>query len=729
MAIINDKGGRKMSIKIFNLKELIIKRSLLVLIFVLIVCNGALATTFTGTVARTGGGFPTSANYLMESYLVTGGDSDTDDVILTDGAAAGLYTESTGYWQLSAGNNFAPDNQGSAGGTFYIRFYDLSGPQSGAAQYPYTGAGPASQSLGTTTLSSSTWPTQRTVTAIPGNQKVLLQWTNVSGEDYRVFRQISAGKYKRIAVTQQSPYSDAGTDITNLTNGTTYGWTVVGNNAGAWGPHSKVIIATPDASAPNITAVAPPSGLVNTNVVITGTNFGASGTVYFLNSSNALVAATQVGAWPATSPGSVTVTIPGTAKAGSNHIYLINSSNKFSDYAFTVTVPGTPTITSCSPARYAGDQNVTMAVVGSQTNFVQGSTTASLSNNTGVHMVGSVAVTDATHATITFSIDAGTAAGSRNIILTTTGLPSGTETATGTSLFVISPTVISSVTPATGMQGSTVSNVVIAGTGTHFTGTPTVTISGTVGEVTASSVVVNSTTQITCNFVISGTAALTARSVTVTTTLPSGSEQATKASAFTVSQTPPTFTSITPAEGQQGATLTGVTIVGANTHFNSGTPTVNLGSDVTVSNIVATDATHLTCTLAIGASAAKGKRDVVVTTGSEDIHGSQVFEVILHKPDEISKAYPNPFDPNNKANPLTIEFSTATGEVVDTYIFDTNGRVIWQNKDTQITPTRTIVWDGMTSYGEIVDNGLYMIRVVRNGKSVAKSKILVIKSK
>jgi len=336
-----------MGIKIFNLKELIIKPSLLVLIFMLIASSGALATNFSGTVTRSDGiNHPTAANYLMESYLVTT-NPDTDDIIMTDGAAAGLYTESSGYWQLNAGgSNFAPDNQGSSGGTFYIRFYDLSGPQSGAAQYTYTGAGPSNQSLGTTTLASSTWPTRRTITAVPGNQQVLIYWTAVAGEDYRVFRQVATGKYKRIATAQQNSYVDTGADITNLTNGSTYGYTVVGNNAGTWGPHSNVVTATPNANAPNITGVSPASPqIAGTDITISGTNFGASGTVYFLDTNNNLVAAPVVGAWGAAS---VKVTIPGTAKTGTNPIILINDSNLFGSYPFTVSGV-TPTITSVTP--------------------------------------------------------------------------------------------------------------------------------------------------------------------------------------------------------------------------------------------------------------------------------------------------------------------------------------------------------------------------------------------
>ncbi len=36
-------------------------------------------------------------------------------------------------------------------------------------------------------------------------------------------------------------------------------------------------------------------------------------------------------------------------------------------------------------------------------------------------------------------------------------------------------------------------------------------------------------------------------------------------------------------------------------------------------------------------------------------------------------------------------------------------------------------WDGQSSYGGTVNNGIYLIMVVDNGNLVAKAKILVIK--
>jgi hypothetical protein len=142
----------------------------------------------------------------------------------------------------------------------------------------------------------------------------------------------------------------------------------------------------------------------------------------------------------------------------------------------------------------------------------------------------------------------------------------------------------------------------------------------------------------------------------------------------------------------------------------------------------------LTCDIIIGASAATGAKDIQVITASipETVTGTGAFTVdddrfFYEKAGGIMMAYPNPFDPNDKANPLTMLFNTATGEAVDIYIFDTNARIIYQSRDHQLLADRKAYWDGETSYGDVVENGLYMIRIVKNGKLVAKGKILVIK--
>jgi hypothetical protein len=558
------------------------------------------------------------------------------------------------------------------------------------------------------------------VIAYKGNGSIVLKWdapATGTPTGYRVYRRPSATES-----VAEMIYDRRGTPATlyfedSATNGAMAAYIVCAYNASGYGPHTDEIVTTADATgAPTITPpLSPTSGNVGSSVTITGSGFGATkGTGFVL--FNGVVAATT--AWSNTS---ITATVPTGATTGP--VCVINSSSRASNLVtFTVTVPGTPIINSCSPARYAGDSNVTMTVVGSSTNFVNGTTVASVSPATGV-TINSTTVTSATQATINVSIAAGAAAGGRNITMTTGG-----ETATGTGMFVITAPSIASVTPATGAQGANLTGVIIVGTGTHFTGTPTVTFSGT--NITVSNVIVTDVTHLTCNVAIAAAATTGARNVTVTT----GGETATRTGGFTVTSGLPTVTGVAPATGP--SPNTGITITGTN--FTNGVVTAVLIGSTPITVYSVSSATSITG-VSIPAGLAAGAYDIRVTnaSGQSAINapadrytvtssgggGGKIYEGA----GGIMMAYPNPFNPNDKANPLKMLFNVTTGEAVDIYIFDTNGRVIYQDRDSQTNADRTVTWNGETSFGEVVENGLYLIRVVKDGKLVAKGKILVIK--
>ena len=723
--------------KLFLIKGVnIIKKALLVAFALIAVAGSAFAVTDKTWIVNAGSGQVAAAGNCRYIAYYKGSDNyiQTED---SWNAVAGYVDSNAGYvlggapakgW-CDTNSTYYPDPDPASTDTYDIWISSIADAQAGhgngtvGASSPFavpTGNGNATPLA----LAAGIYlaePGSAVVAA--GNGRTYLNWSAVTGATgYKVYRGpvslvgSGAGIYQKVADVATLYAEDS-----TLTNGTTYYYIVVAYaTTTKVGVHTNQVAATPtnDATVPSITPpLNPISGVVGSTVIITGTNFGGTqgtGNVYF----NGTAAATaDVTSW---ANGSITVKVPTGATTGS--VYVVNPSNKASNgVAFTVTIPGVPDITSCSPARYAGDTSVTMSVVGTDTNFVNGITTATVNPATGV-TVNSVTVSNTTNAVINVTIASGTTAGSRGITLTTT-----TEVATGEGLFVITAPSFASVTPTSGYQGDTITGVAIVGTGTHFTGTPTVSFSGS--NITASSVVVSDATHLTCTVAIAASAAVGARNVSVTT----GSETVTGTSVFTVNA--PSFTSVTPNSGAQGAALTGVAIVGTGTHF-TGTPTVNFGSNITVSNVAVSDATHLTCNLAISTEATLGARTVEVTTGGETVTGTGVFTVtpvstsgqlIYERAGGIMMAYPNPFNPNDKANPLKMLFNTATGEAVDIYIFDTNARIIYQRRDVQLAADREARWDGETSYGEAVENGLYLIRIVNDGKLVAKGKILVIK--
>ena len=480
-------------------------------------------------------------------------------------------------------------------------------------------------------------------------------------------------------------------------------------------------------NAPSLGAPSPTSGYqgdTNKNITVSGTgthfvngtttaNFGANITVNSVTVTSATAA-------------TVNITISTGAATGARNFSMTTGTETVTNTGgFTVNAPS---LSAPNPTSgYQGDTSLNIAVSGTGTHFINGTTTANFGANITVN---SVTVTSVTAATVNITIAAGAASGARNFsMVTNLGAP-GTETVTSTGGFTVNVPSFTSVAPTSGYQGDTITGVAIVGTGTHFSAGTTAVSFGS--NVTVSNISIINATHLTCDILIAASAATGARNVVVTT----GGETVTGTNVFTVNS--PSFTSVTPTNGDQGATLTGVAIVGTGTHFG-GTTAVDFGSNITVSNITITDAMHLTCNIVISASAATGARNVAVTTGSETVTGTGVFTVNATSPNSggshfyekaggIMMAYPNPFNPDDKANPLKMLFNAATGEAVDIYIFDTNGRVIYQNRNSDpLAADRTITWDGETSYGEVVDNGLYLIRIIKDGKLVAKAKILVIK--
>src|SRR5882762_760981 len=163
---------------------------------------------------------------------------------------------------------------------------------------------------------------------------------------------------------------------------------------------------------------------------------------------------------------------------------------------------------------------------------------------------------------------------------------------------------LTSIAPASGVQGTAVP---VTLTGTNLTGATAVNVSGTL--VTVSNIVVVSGTSVTATFTIASTAALGARTVSVTT--PGGTSNTVT---FTVvAPTPtPTLTSISPASGARGTLLLPVTLTGTNL---TGATAVSVpGGGITVSGLTVVNATTIRANFSIAATAALGARAVSVTT-------------------------------------------------------------------------------------------------------------------
>src|SRR5439155_17908659 len=89
----------------------------------------------------------------------------------------------------------------------------------------------------------------------------------------------------------------------------------------------------------------------------------------------------------------------------------------------------------------------------------------------------------------------------------------------------------------------------------------------------------------------------------------------------------PTLLSVSPNLGAPGQANIPVTITGQNTHFTNASA-IDVGPGITVGNVAATDATHLTAQLTIAASATVGSRTLRVTTGEEVVSLPNAFTVL-----------------------------------------------------------------------------------------------------
>ena len=379
---------------------------------------------------------------------------------------------------------------------------------------------------------------------------------------------------------------------------------------------------------------------VTDTITITGafTNFSTAGgcapnctTVSFgngitVNSVNA-TSSTQL---------KVNITVQPTTATGYHNVTVTTGPQVLEiNNAFDITT-GPAAIVSLTPNSGAQGTTLNVAVVGDQTHFAQGVTTANFS---GGATVNSLTVTDLLHATVNITIPNNTPLGQYNVYLTTGGevapiLPGFTVTS-GTPQ-------ISVVNPPTGTQGSTNINVQLTGLYTHWVNGTSVASFG--AGITVNSFIVANPTSGTANITILPTAALGSRNVTVTT----NAEVATITGGFTVLPGIPALLTVLPGTGQAGTSGLNVAITGQFTTFQQGFSSVSMGSGINVTNVTVSDTTHLTATIDIAPNATVGSRDVSVTTNGQTQTLSGGFGVTAGTPiiTQINANYGNPGQTN-----------------------------------------------------------------------------------
>jgi hypothetical protein len=313
--------------------------------------------------------------------------------------------------------------------------------------------------------------------------------------------------------------------------------------------------------------------------------------------------------------------------------------------------PAAPTLISVTPPQGAQGSTLNITIFGSNTNFVNGTSAAGFG---GGVTVNSTTVISPTQIIANITVQNTATIGFRDVIVTTGG-EIARENVPGPFLVTSTGAVIPRITevnPPQGLRGQTL-NVTVTGENTNFVnGTSVISFSGT--GITVNSTTVSSPISATANITIAPDAALTFRDVIITT----GGEIATALSAFQVltGTAPPRIIGINPTQGNRGQTLN-ITVTGENTNFVNGTSVAGFsGGGITINSTTVNSPTTAVVNITIAANAALTLRDITITTGSEIVTATGVFQ-ILNRPPICLSARPSAAlitPPNRNFVPVSI---------------------------------------------------------------------------
>ena len=393
--------------------------------------------------------------------------------------------------------------------------------------------------------------------------------------------------------------------------------------------------------------------LTTTGIIVSGTGVTPSNVVVVNDSTvTATFTITQAAA---TGPRSVTInTLGGTSNA------------------VTFTVAPTPHLNSIVPATGARNSIVPVTLNGSG---LTGTTAASINvSGTGVNVSNVNVVSDAS-VTATFTVASNAALTSRTVTVT---LGAGVSNSVTFTVVNAAPPVLTSITPAAGLRGTSVP-VTLAGTG--LTGATAMNFIGGAGGVSITQFTPVNDTTITATLNIPTTAALGGRNINVTT--PGGSSNTVQ---FTVQG--PTLTSISPATGARGTsvsvTFTGTNLLGAN-------GIQGFGNNVTVTNFTVVNATTVTATFNINGGAPTGTRTLDLTTANNGTTNTVPFQVVNPPAPTLTSVAPSSgVRGTTVAVTLTGTNFTATGTTVNVTGPNITVSGVTVVSSTQITASFTI---------------------------------------
>jgi len=339
----------------------------------------------------------------------------------------------------------------------------------------------------------------------------------------------------------------------------------------------------------------------------------------------------------------------GTPTATGTRLVTFTTGGEIVTTYFNVT--STPVgIVYVSPDHTAPSTTVNVAITGLNTHFVQATTQVLFGPQITVN---SVTVIDPTHLTANIttsymlsSVLTPSPSGWQNIFVNT-----GSEQVMA-GFLVDYPTLPSlvSVSPSSGAQGATLSNVVITGSLTNWVQGTTQAILG--AGVTVSNLVINSPTSATATIAISPTAPIGGNSVVMYTgaQIVSGSGFSVIPSAAYIQSVEPNFTcpavytnDIAGFNCSPGSSPTGVpvvaqlqtvtlNIVGVGTHWLQGETTMNFGYGVVTDQLTVSSPTTAQAQITVLSVAPVGFSTLTVNTDGEVIYLPQAIDIEAGSP-------------------------------------------------------------------------------------------------
>jgi len=522
--------------------------------------------TATGTGAYTYGSAPTFVSIVPSSGLTAGGTGVTITGTNLIGATAVTFggTSATGVSAVNS-TSITATTPAHAAGAVTVVITTPNGTATGTGAYTYSEAPPTFVSIvpssgrtaggtgvtitgtnliGATAVAfdgtsatgilvvSSTSITATTPAHAAGAVTVVITTPNGTATGTNAYTYVSPPTFT--SITPNSGPTAGGTTVTiagtNFVSGGSFGVTIGGSPAtsvvrtsstqitavtpAGTGGAKDVVITNNDGqtatganaytyvSPPTFTSITPNSGPTagGTTVTIAGTNFVSGGSF-----------GVTIGGSPATSVvwnsyTQITAVTPA-GTAGAKDVVITNNDGQTATGTGVYTYVSPPTFTSITPnsGPTAGGTAVTIA----GTNFVSG---GSFGVTIGGSPATSVVRTSSTQ--ITAVTPAGTT-GTRDVVITNND--GQTATGTGAYTYLAPAPTVTSITPNTGLRGTTVSITNLAGTNFVVGTTPTVQLTGG-ATVTATSVVVSSSTRITCTFTLPGGGSAGTYNVVVTNT-------------------------------------------------------------------------------------------------------------------------------------------------------------------------------------------------------------------